>query len=122
MDSISKYFKKRLAAFKFAFLGLGKLISREAHMKIHLLAALCVIIFAIVYRLNSVEWCLCLICIGAVCSAEAFNTALEKLCDRVSRERHPLIGAAKDVAAAGVLIAALISVAVGLIIFIPKIF
>lgn len=51
--------------------------------------------------------------------AEAFNTAIEKLADRVTCERDPLIGAAKDVAAGAVLLFAIASVAVGLIVFIP---
>lgn len=54
--------------------------------------------------------------------AEGFNTALEKLCDKVSPEYSPLIGTAKDVAAASVLLFVLASVTVGLIIFLPKIF
>lgn len=52
--------------------------------------------------------------------AEAFNTALERLADRVTRERDPLIRVAKDVAAAAVLLFVFASVAVGLIVFIPK--
>ena len=53
--------------------------------------------------------------------AEAFNTAIEKLCDKVSPERDPLIKTTKDVAAGAVLLFVLGAVAVGLIIFIPKI-
>lgn len=52
--------------------------------------------------------------------AEGFNTAIEKLADRVTREQDPLIGAAKDVAAGAVLLMAVASVVVGLIIFLPK--
>jgi diacylglycerol kinase len=47
---------------------------------------------------------------------EALNTALEFLADEVSLEIRPRIGKAKDVAAAGVLIAALASVAVAIVI------
>jgi diacylglycerol kinase (ATP) len=43
---------------------------------------------------------------------EALNTALELLADEVSLEQRPLIGKAKDVAAAGVLIASLTSLSV----------
>ena len=51
---------------------------------------------------------------------EGFNTAVERVCDRVSPEKHPLIKAAKDIAAGAVLLFVIASVAVGLIIFIPK--
>lgn len=116
------YFKKRKAAFKYAGIGVCKLFRNEAHAVIHLIAAVCVIVVGIIVSLSSVEWCLVSLCIGGVFTAEAFNTAIEKLADRVSREQDPLIAAAKDVAAGGVLLMVAASVVVGLIIFIPKIF
>lgn len=66
------------------------------------------------------EWCLVLLCCGTVLAAECFNTALEKLADALHPERHPLVGQAKDVAAAGVLLLALASAATGAIVFLPK--
>lgn len=117
-----KYFNKRKAAFSFAFKGLWRLIKDEDHAKIHLLAAVCVIVAGFVFKVSPIEWCVICLCIGAVFTAEAFNTALERLADKVTRERSTLIGAAKDIAAAAVLIAAVTSVVIAGIIFIPKIF
>jgi len=57
----------------------------------------------------------------AVWSAEAFNTALELLCELVSPEFHPLVGRAKDVAAGAVLIAAIGSAIVGAILLVPHV-
>ncbi|MCH5225859.1 MAG: diacylglycerol kinase family protein [Muribaculaceae bacterium] len=116
------YLRKRRAAFGYAFKGTGRLFRGEAHAQIHLCVALCVIIAGFGFGINAMEWCLVVLCIGAVFAAEAFNTALEKLADKVSRETDPLIGAAKDVAAGAVLILSIASVVVGLIIFLPKIF
>ena len=115
-----KYLQKRKAAFRYAGIGIVRLFREEPHAKIHLLAAICVVVAGIIFGISPGEWCLCLLCIGSVFTAEAFNTAIEKLADRVTRENDPLIATAKDVAAAGVLIAAIISVIVGLIIFLPK--
>lgn len=117
-----KYLKKRKAAFKYAGIGIYKLFREEAHAKIHLLAAVCVIAAGIIVRINATEWCLVSLCIGGVFMAEAFNTAVEKLADKVTREKDPLIATAKDVAAGAVLLMVMAAVAVGLIIFIPKIF
>ncbi len=54
--------------------------------------------------------------------AEGFNTALECIADKVSPGFDSMIGRAKDVAAGAVLLFVAASVAVGLIIFIPKIY
>lgn len=113
------YLQKRRRAFKAAFIGVARLFTREAHAKIHLFAALCVIACAIIFKVSRWEWCALILCIGGVFMAEAINTAVEKLADRITREQDPLIGAAKDVAAAAVLLFAFATVAVGLIVFIP---
>ncbi len=113
------YLKKRVRAFRCAFVGIGRLFSREDHAKIHLFAAVCVVSAGIIFHIERWEWCAVIICIGGVFMAEAFNTAVEKLADRITGERDPLIGVAKDVAAGAVLLFAIASVAVGLIVFIP---
>jgi diacylglycerol kinase len=53
---------------------------------------------------------------------EAMNTALETLADfACNKQIDPRIAKAKDLAAAGVLMAAIAALAVGIIIFLPKI-
>jgi diacylglycerol kinase len=54
--------------------------------------------------------------------SECFNSAIEYLSDQITVEENDNIRRAKDVAAAGVLISAVISVATGIIIFLPEIF
>jgi diacylglycerol kinase (ATP) len=66
------------------------------------------------------EWCLVALSIVLVLAAEAFNTAIELLANAVSREKHPLLGAAKDVSACAVLLTALGASVVGAIVFAPK--
>ena len=63
-----------------------------------------------------------LLLIALVWVAEALNTAVEYLCDKVTTEHDPLIGKAKDVAAAGVLIASIIAAMGGLLLFLPAVF
>ncbi|HET9054419.1 MAG TPA: diacylglycerol kinase family protein, partial [Cyclobacteriaceae bacterium] len=67
--------------------------------------------------LSAGDWCIILLAVGVVLSAELFNTALETLADVVTEETHPGIGRVKDVAAAAVLIVCVISVIVGVIVF-----
>ena len=56
---------------------------------------------------------------GLVWSAEAINSALESLVDIVSSEWQPAAQAAKDLAAAAVLLAAIVSVVAGLLLLGP---
>jgi diacylglycerol kinase len=55
----------------------------------------------------------------AVWIAEFFNTAIEAVVDMTMPTPHPLAKAAKDVAAAAVLVAAVGSILIGLLILAP---
>lgn len=90
-------------------------------MKFHIVAAFLVIIAGWYFNLSVIEWTVILLCIGFVISIEALNTAVEYLCDYIQPEHDAKIGSVKDIAAAAVFIAAVISAIVGLIIFLPKI-
>jgi diacylglycerol kinase len=70
-----------------------------------------------VFHLQRLEWCLLIIAVMIVWVAEGMNTALENIADAVHPDHHPLIGRAKDVAAAAVLIAAAGALLLGLLIF-----
>ena len=112
--------KKRLQSFGYAFRGIYCVFGTEANMKIHIGISLLVIICGIAFNISITEWMFCLLCIGLVVGAEMFNTAIENVVDLASPEQHPLAGKAKDIAAGGVLICAIISVIIGLLIFVPK--
>lgn len=109
--------KLRWNAFHCAFAGLAYLIKTQTHARWHLLATLLVIGLGFIFSVNRWEWLALLLAMALVWVAEAINTAIELACDAVSKEKHPLIGHAKDVAAGAVLIAALFAAAVGGLIF-----
>ena len=111
---------KMLRSFKYAFQGVWVLME-ENNTRFHLFATVVVILTGLLVKLSSIEWSIITIITGLVWVAEAFNTAIEKLCDFVSKEHHPLIGKVKDLSAAGVLIISCIAVIIGIIIFLPKI-
>ncbi|MFN8346229.1 MAG: diacylglycerol kinase family protein [Spirosomataceae bacterium] len=104
-------------SFTYAAEGVAALFRYENNARFHLLIAVAVCAAGIILGLNYLEWLVIVIVIGGVWAAEAFNTALEKLCDVVSPEIHPQIKAAKDLAAAGVLIMAGTAALTGLLIF-----
>lgn len=112
--------KNRANSFIFAFKGLWTMFSEEPNFRVHFLAALTTVLFGIFYKLNGTEWILITIVIGFVLVSEIFNSAIERIADFVSPEHNKIVGITKDLCAAMVLVAAIVSVIVGLIIFVPK--
>jgi diacylglycerol kinase len=115
-------FTKVLRSFKFAGAGVRDLFRYENNARVHLMAAIAVTVAGIYFGLSRIEWALIGLAIGGVCAAEAFNTALEKLCDLVSPGYHPQVKSIKDLAAGGVLLATLAAIVVGVCIFGSRIF
>lgn len=112
--------RKRIRSFKYAFHGIFLFISREHNAWIHCFAAVCTITAGILLHLSPTEWIIITLCIGLVLAAEAVNSAIEALADRVSAEYDEAIKRTKDLAAGAVLLLAIASAIVGLIIFLPK--
>ena len=111
--------KKQLRSFGYAWKGIQSCVGKEQNLSFHLIAAMAVIIAGIVLGITRTEWIMVVMCIGTFIAAELFNTAIEKLVDLVSPERHPVAGRVKDIAAGAVLICAVAAAIIGLIIFIP---
>jgi len=105
----------RLASFIAAWRGLMILFNTQRHARIHLLAAAGVVAVGTWLGVDGQQWCWLIVAITMVIAAEGFNTAVEKLADRVTTERDPLIRDAKDLAAGAVLWAALGAAIIGLI-------
>jgi diacylglycerol kinase (ATP) len=108
----------RVRSFAYAFAGLRHLI-KEPNAQIHAAATLAVIALGGIVRISNTDWRWLVVAIAGVWIAEALNTALERLADAVSMEPDPAIGAAKDLAAAAVLLAAIAATLIGALVFWP---
>ena len=104
-------------SFRYAIRGIAAGIKSERHMRIHIVAALYVLALGAFFGLPADRWALLLLTIGSVMSAELVNTAVEKISDAVTKEDHPLIKLAKDVAAGAVLVTAIFAAVIGVLIF-----
>ncbi len=113
-------FRQRFNSFKYALEGVMELIKSQTNFKIHLVAASIAIFLGWFFAIEKWEWCFTIFAIVLVLSAEAFNTGLEYITDLVSPDYHLLAKKTKDVAAGGVLIAAIGAAAIGTIIFLPR--
>ncbi|HEY0492385.1 MAG TPA: diacylglycerol kinase family protein [Candidatus Dormibacteraeota bacterium] len=109
--------RRTLYSFRHAGRGLSWAVSSQANLRFHLVAAAAVLLLALVFRFTAIEFVGLVLCFAVVIAAELFNTALEVLIDYAWPERHPMIGRAKDVAAAAVLMAAIGTALVGLLLF-----
>lgn len=120
-DESSFSWRKRAKAFQYAWQGFKALLRYEHNARIHLVAAVVAIAAGFFFGIAPWEWCAIIMCIALVISGEALNSAVEALADKITTEHDALIGRAKDLGATAVTLLALASVAVGLIIFIPKV-
>lgn len=121
MNDTQFSFRKRLKSFVYAFRGIGFLVRNEHNARIHLVAAVAAVAAGFLLGITAVEWTVIVLVIGAVLAAEAFNSALEALCDLVSPGYHESIKKAKDLAAGAVLLVAIAAAVIGSVIFLPRI-
>ena len=112
----------RVKSVRFAIVGFLTMLRSQHNAWLHALATVVVLLVSALVDLDAIEWCIIILCIGLVWSAEAFNTAVEVLCDVVQPEQHPKIKVVKDVAAAAVLLMSVAAAIVAMIIFLPYFF
>lgn len=112
---------KQLKSFFYAARGIISVFVTEAHMRFHLVAAVYVLIFFDKFYndfLNTSTIYILLLVIALVFVSEIFNTAIERLCDTVTKDYSKNIKYIKDASAGAVLISAIISVVVACKVFI----
>jgi diacylglycerol kinase (ATP) len=105
-------------SFQYAFKGILILFS-ERNFIVHCIATIVVILAGLFYSITKTEWLIIVLCIASVLCAEAFNSALERLCNHLHPELHENIRKVKDIAAGAVLIVALAAAVIGAMIFVP---
>ncbi len=110
----------RLKSVRFSLQGIWLLITTEASIKVQLVIAVIATIMGFQFNISSTEWLIQITMIAIVLVAESLNTGIEKLSDFVQPEYHDKIKIVKDISAGAVGIAAIISLIVGGIIYIPK--
>lgn len=111
-----------LTSFKDAFAGYRYTLLNERNFQIHTVVTCLVVMAGFILKITRIEWLVILLCIALVLTAELLNTAIERVVDLIVGETyHELAKISKDVAAAAVILTALMSVIIGLIVFLPYI-
>lgn len=106
-------------SFRYAFEGIWSAIRTERNIRIHICFVIGVVIASWYFQVSRLEWIILIMVMSTIIGLEMINTAIEAAVDIVTEEYHPLAKRAKDLAAGAVLLAAVASVIIGLIIFIP---
>ena len=119
MNRFWSFVVSRAHAFQHAFRGWGYVVRTQRNAWLHAVVTTLVMLVAYWLHLPVRDWAVLLLTIALVWTAEFINTALEAVVDLASPQHHPLAKVGKDVGAAGVLIAALTSILIGLLILGP---
>ena len=101
--------------------GVKEVLKNERNIRIQSVFAILAIILGILLKIHILEFCFIIIVIFIVLICEFFNTALERAVDVFSIEYNENAKKAKDVAAAAVYMSAILSIIIGILVFIPKI-
>ena len=110
---------QRLKSMGYAIEGIAVLIKTQPNAQLHCLATAIVVVAAILTGISNNQWLALVIVIGMVWSFEAFNSALEVLCDKVEPDDDLQIKVVKDIAAGAVLLSSIAAAVVGGLVFFP---
>lgn len=111
-----------LKKFLYAFRGLVYAVKEEKSLVIHLIVSIIVLTIAgiINKQMRTIDWIILVIVIFLVIGVELINTVVENIVDMISFKYNFNARKIKDISAAASLVFSLMSVIVGLLIFIPK--
>ena len=104
--------------FKNARKGFRLVLKSEMNLRIHVVIAFLVLLFAYLLNFSALEFCLVLFAIALVIVTEMINTAIEFTLDSVYHNRYSkMVGMAKDISAGAVMFASVTSLIIGVILF-----
>jgi len=113
--------RKFISSYKHAQAGIHHAVRTQRNLWIHLFCGTLVLLVAYWFKLSLMEYAILVLTICGVLVTEVLNTSIEELVNILSPEHRVEAGLAKNLGAAAVLVAALGSVIIGGLIFIPRI-
>jgi diacylglycerol kinase (ATP) len=115
------FFSGRFKSMGFALKGAIKLLTTEHSVMVQASIGILMVVAGFYFEISMTEWMLQTLAIGLVLGVEGLNTAVEKIADFIHPEFHEKIGFIKDIAAGAVFFAAMTAIAIGLMIYLPKV-
>ena len=93
------------------------MLKSERNFQLEVLALIVNLFLMVYFQLNSTDVALILLVCFLVLIAETINTAIEKICDFVEPNFNKKIGLIKDISAGAVILATLLSIIVGVLVY-----
>lgn len=120
---MTKYKKQNFSnTFKNARKGMRLTLKSERNIRVHVLVAVFVLASAFCLHFSVTKFCILLLTISAVISAEMFNSAIEFSLDAIFHNKYSvMVGMAKDIAAGAVMVVTITAVMTGVLLFAPYI-
>ena len=102
--------------------GLKEIFKTQRNARIILIVAIVAVILGFIFQVTLLEMAILILTIGLVLVSEVFNTMTEEILDIISPHYNHKARIIKDIAAGAVLVSCLMSLAVGALIFLKRIF
>jgi diacylglycerol kinase len=114
---------ERSWALKFhdAFRGVKAGVRGQSSFFVHFFFAAAVIASGVILLVSWIDWCLLLLCITVVMTAEMFNSAMEALAKLITDEYNEHINKFLDIGSGAVLVASIGAALVGAMVFLHRI-
>lgn len=113
--------KRLLKSFRYAYKGFIKTFKEEQNLRIQAFFAVLAAVLAIFFQISRLEWVLLIFVISLVMLMELANSAVERIADILKPRLDDYVKEIKDIAAAGVMLASIAALIIGLIIFLPHV-
>lgn len=106
------------STFRNARKGFRLVIKSEKNIRVHLIVASIVMTAGVLLKFDAIKFCILLLAISSVISAEMLNSAIEFTLDSIYHNKYNrMVGMAKDISAGAVMLCTMISVSIGIILF-----
>ncbi|NPV09370.1 MAG: diacylglycerol kinase family protein [Anaerolineae bacterium] len=109
-----------VVSFVCAGRGMSSALASQRNLRIQAVIGAVVVIAGLILNLRALEWAAVVLSMSGVFTAELINTAVERAVDLACPRYDDGARLAKDASAAAALVAALSSVVVGLLVFVPR--
>lgn len=109
--------------FKNARKGMRLSLKSEQNIRVHIICGALALALGFALHFSAVRFCILLLTIVMVISAEMMNSAIEFALDSIYHNKYSrMVGMAKDIAAGAVMIVTVVALMVGVLLFVPPIY